>query len=451
MEVRYQRETPNGRRRVIGSFLHGSMANALPHAIEAFGWRALEIDGHDVAQIDGAYGEALAGDGRPVAIIARTIKGKGVQAVENRNGFHGRPLEDPEAAIRELGGLRSLTVHPAAPTGDAEAHWFATEDAPPASWDLGEKVATRRAFEDALAALATTDGRIVALDGEVGNSTYAGLFGDAHPERYFEMYIAEQQLIATAVGFQVRGWIPFAATFAAFFSRAYDFIRMAAVSRADIRLVGSHCGVSIGEDGPSQMALEDIAALRSVQGSTVLYPSCANQTAKLVQAMVAQPRIVYLRTTRAATSVLYAAGEEFEIGGSRVLRSSDADEVTIVAAGITLHEALAAADELAHDGVSARVIDLYSVKPIDAQTLIEAAEATGAIVTVEDHHPEGGIGGAVLEAFADSDSRPRIVALAVREMPTSGTPAELLAQAGIDRTHIVEAVRALVAQRLTSA
>ena len=434
-----------------GETMLGWNTAAYARRAEAFGWRALEIDGHDVAQIDRAYEEALAADGQPVAIIARTIKGKGVRAVENRNGFHGKPLEDPEAAIRELGGLRNLTVPPTAPTGDAEAHRFATEDAPPASWDLGEKVATRRAFGDALTALAAANGRIAALDGEVGNSTYAGLFRDAHPERYFEMYIAEQQLVATAVGFQVRGWIPFAATFAAFFSRAYDFIRMAAVSRADIRLVGSHCGVSIGEDGPSQMALEDIAALRSVQGSTVLYPSCANQTAKLVQAMVAQPGIVYLRTTRAATPILYAAEEGFEVGGSRVLRSSDADEVTIVAAGITLHEALTAADELAHDGVSARVIDLYSVKPIDAQTLIEAAESTGAIVTVEDHHPEGGIGDAVLEVFADSSARPQIVVLAVREMPTSGTPAELLAQAGIDHAHIVEAVRALVGQRLASA
>ena len=265
------------------------------------------------------------------------------------------------------------------------------------------------------------------------------------------MYIAEQQLVATAVGFQVRGWVPFAATFAAFLSRAYDFIRMAAVSRADIRLVGSHCGVSIGEDGPSQMGLEDIAALRAVHGSTVLYPSCANQTAKLVQAMVEQPGVSYLRTTRAATPVLYAADEEFEIGGSRVVRSSDSDEVTLVAAGITLHEALAAADELAAEGVAARVVDLYSVKPIDEQTLIEAAEATGVIVTVEDHHAEGGIGDAVLEVFADSSSRPRIVTLAVRVMPTSGTPAELLAQAGIDRVQIAETVRTLVAARSKSA
>jgi transketolase len=407
---------------------------------EAFGWRAIEVDGHDIAAIEDAYEQAVVGDGRPVAIVARTIKGKGVAAVENRNGFHGKPLADPEAAIRELGGLRDLTVHPSPPPTDGEAHRFTTETPASPRWAIGEQVATRRAYGDALAALGAGNGRIVALDGEVGNSTYTGLFADAHPERYFEMYIAEQQLVATAAGLQVRGWIPFAATFAAFWSRAYDFIRMAAVSRADIRLVGSHCGVSIGEDGPSQMGLEDIAAIRSVHGSTVLYPSCANQTAKLVAAMAERPGVCYLRTTRGATPVLYAADDEFHIGGSRVLRCSIHDEVTLVAAGITLHEALAAADTLAVDGIAARVIDLYSIKPIDAAVLREAAEATGMIVTVEDHHPEGGLGDAVLEVLADTTSRPRIVSLAVRVMPTSGTPAELLAQAGIDRDQIVKTV-----------
>ncbi len=434
-----------------GETMLGWNTAAYARRAEAFGWRALEIDGHDLAQIDDAYEEALAGDGQPVAIVARTIKGKGVASVENRNGFHGKPLDDPDAAIAELGGLRALTVSPTPPTGDEEPYRFATADAPAARWDLGEEVPTRLAFGEALTALGAADGGIVVLDGEVGNSTYAGLFGEAHPERYFEIYIAEQQLVAAAVGLQVRGWIPFASTFAAFFSRAYDFIRMAAVSGADIRLVGSHCGVSIGEDGPSQMALEDIAALRSVQGSTVLYPSCANQTAKLVQAMVERRGIVYLRTTRASTSILYAAEEAFAIGGSRVLRSSGDDEITVVAAGITVHEALAAADVLAAEGLMIRVIDLFSVKPIDEQTLREAGEATGVIVTVEDHHPEGGIGDAVLEVFAEQSSRPRVVMLAVREMPTSGTPAELLAQAGIDRTHIVDALRALAGQRLTSA
>ena len=411
---------------------------------EAFGWRAIEVDGHDVTAIDDAYAQAVVGDGRPTAIIARTIKGKGVAAVENRNGFHGKPLADPDAAIRELGGIRDLTVHPSAPPVGARPYRFAAEAAATARWSVGEKVATRRAYGDALAALGTSNGMIVALDGEVGNSTYTQIFADAHPERYFEMYIAEQQLVATAVGLQVRGWIPFAATFAAFWSRAYDFIRMAAVSRADIRLVGSHCGVSIGQDGPSQMGLEDIAAIRSVHGSTVLYPSCANQTAKLVAAMVDQTGVSYLRTTRASTPVLYSPDDDFGVGGSRILRCSIHDEVTVVAAGITLHEALAAADTLAAEGINARVIDLYSIKPIDAATLLDAAEATGTIVTVEDHHPEGGIGDAVLEVFADATPRPRVVTLAVRIMPTSGTLAELLAQAGIDRDQIVKTVRGLV-------
>jgi transketolase len=265
----------------------------------AFGWRAIEIDGHDVEEIDDAYKQVLDPDGRPVAVIARTVKGKGVAAVENRNGFHGKPLDDPDAAIRELGGLRNLTVRPHAPDADGPApHRFKADEVPAAAWKRGEQVATRRGFGEALAALGAADGRVVALDGEVGNSTYTQLFAEAHPERYFQTYIAEQQLVANAVGLQVRGWIPFAGTFAAFLSGAYDFIRMAAVSRADIRLVGSHCGVSIGQDGPSQMGLEDIAALRSVHDSTVLYPSCANQTAKLVAAMVELSGVSYLRTTR---------------------------------------------------------------------------------------------------------------------------------------------------------
>jgi transketolase len=259
------------------------------------------------------------------------------------------------------------------------------------------------------------------------------------------MYIAEQQLLAAAVGLQVRGWRPFASTFAAFLSRAYDFVRMAAISRATFSLSGSHAGVSIGEDGPSQMALEDIAALRAVHGSTVLHPCDGNQTAKLVEAMSDLEGISYLRTLRPDTPVIYGPDEPFEVGGSRVLRSSDEDEVTIVGAGITVHEALSAAELLAADGISTRVIDLYSIKPIDRETLLEAAEATGRIVTVEDHWAEGGLGDAVLAALADADDRPRVVKLAVEGMPTSGKGTELLAQAGIDAEHIAEAARRLVA------
>jgi len=410
---------------------------------EAFGWHAIEIDGHDVEQIDRAYEEAVATEGRPVAILAKTLKGKGVRSVENRNGFHGKPLDDPAAALAELGGQRDLRVTPSPPPLGPEPYRFASVATPLPRWQLGEEVATRRAFGEALGALGRANGRIIALDGEVGNSTYLSVFAEQHPQRHFEIYIAEQQLIGTAVGLQVSGWIPFAATFAAFLSRAYDFIRMAAISRANIKLVGSHCGVSIGEDGPSQMGLQDVAALRVVNGSTVLYPCCANQTAQLLAAMTEQPGVVYLRTTRSATPVLYGPEESFAIGGARVLRSSEEDELTVVAAGITVHEALAAASELAGDGMSVRVIDLYSVKPVDRQALLAAAEETRAILTVEDHYAEGGIGDAVLEALATAQPHPPVEKLAVRELPGSGRSAELLAQAGIDRTSIAQAARAL--------
>ncbi|HMC51248.1 MAG TPA: transketolase C-terminal domain-containing protein, partial [Acidimicrobiales bacterium] len=286
---------------------------------------------------------------------------------------------------------------------------------------------------------------VVALDGEVGNSTYTEEFEKAHPERFFQMYIAEQQMVATAVGLQVLGWVPFATTFSAFLSRAYDFVRMAAISRADIRLCGTHAGTHIGEDGPSQMALEDLAALRAVHGSTVLYPCDANQTAQLVALMADRQGISFIRATRGATPVIYGPEERFEIGGSKVVRSSDRDDVTIVGAGITLHEALAAADVLEAEGIRARVVDLYSVKPVDRSTLREAAIATqGRVITVEDHWAEGGIGEAVLAALAEEDVQAAVTVLAVRQLPGSGTPAELLAAVGIDAAGIAEAARRLM-------
>ena len=285
----------------------------------------------------------------------------------------------------------------------------------------------------------------MALDGEVGNSTYSERFGKAHPDRFFEMYIAEQQLVAAAVGLQVRGYIPFAGTFAAFLSRAYDFIRMSAISQANIRLCGSHAGVEIGADGPSQMALEDLAMMRAVHGSTVLYPSDATSTAALVAQMAERGGIVYMRTTRGAYPVLYGPDEAFPIGGAKVVRSGPDDRVTLIGAGVTLHNCLAAADELGRDGISARVVDVYSVKPIDAQTLIAAAEATsGRLVVAEDHYPEGGIGGAVLEALNDAGHPVRISHLAVRGLPGSGTPAELMEAAGISAGQIARAARELL-------
>ena len=426
-----------------GETMHGWDLDSYTRRAEACGCHAIAIDGHDVEAIDKAYAEALEVEGRPTVIVAKTLKGKGVKAVEDKEGSHGKALDDPEAAIEELGGLRDLKVDVAKPER-AEPHVFPTGALELPSYDLGEEVATRKAYGDALTAIGAADGRVVALDGEVSNSTHADIFAAAHPERFFEMFIAEQQLVAAAVGMQVRGWKPFASSFAAFFTRAYDFIRMAAVSRATIAISGSHAGVSIGEDGPSQMALEDLAMMRAVGGSTVLYPCDANQTAKLVAAMAEREGISYLRTTRAATPVLYEADEQFPIGGSRVVRASDEDDVTIVAAGITVHEALSAAQTLADEGISARVVDCYSVKPIDKAGLAAAAEATGAILTVEDHWPEGGLGEAVLAALTGLDERPRVEILAVDGMPGSGKPAELLAAAGIDAEHIADAARKLV-------
>jgi transketolase len=411
------------------------------------GWRAIEIDGHDVEAIDRAYAEALEPDGRPVAIFARTMKGKGVAAIENRNGFHGKPLAEPETAIAELGGVRDLLIRPQRPdAASTRAPSLRRAEVRLPSWSPGELVATRRAYGEALRAVGAAESRVVAMDGEVGNSTYSELFRDAFPERYFEMFVAEQQMVAAAIGLQARRRIPFASTFAAFWTRAHDFIRMAAISRADIRLVGSHTGVTVGEDGPSQMALEDIAMFRAIHDSTVLVTSDANQTAALVEEMLDRPGVVYLRTLRMATPVIYPPDQQFPIGGSRTLRSSKHDDVTLLAAGITVHEALAAADTLAETGIRARVIDLYSVKPLDTTTVIEAARETGNIIVAEDHWAQGGLGDAVLETLADADSDARVRRLAVHEMPTSGRPEELLRRTGIDRTWIATAARDLIEQ-----
>lgn len=307
---------------------------------------------------------------------------------------------------------------------------------------LGDEVATRVAFGKALVAVGVRPD-VVVLDAEVGNSTHAEDFGKAYPDRYFETYIAEQQMIASAVGMAVRGYRPYAATFAAFLTRAHDFIRMAAISQISMALSGSHCGVEIGADGPSQMGVEDLAMMRAVHGSTVLYPSDATSAAALTAAQADLDGISYLRTTRGAYPVLYGPDESFPVGGSKTLRQSGDDEVTLVGAGVTLHECLAAADALAGEGVTARVIDLYSVKPVDADALARAARDTGALVVAEDHHPEGGLGEAVLSALAARRQGPAFAHLAVRDLPGSGTAEELMDAAGISRTHIAEAARRL--------
>jgi len=415
---------------------------------ESFGWHAIAVDGHDPEAVDAAYGEAKSVRHRPTVIVARTHKGKGVAWVDDAEGAHGKAVERWEEAIEALGGDRGVTVTPPKPEGEP-AHPIQagpTGEASLPTYEVGDKVPTRKAYGEALAAVGDVHPEVVALDGEVSNSTYSEIFRAAHPERYVECYIAENQLVATAVGLQVRGLVPFASTFAAFLTRAYDFVRMAAVSRARLCVVGSHAGVSIGEDGPSQMGLEDLASFRAVHSSVVLYPSDATCAAALVAAMAAREGgISYMRTTRGATPVLYGADESFSIGGSKVVRRSEEDQVALVGAGITLHEALKAADALAAEGISARVIDAYSVKPIDAATLREAArDCGGRIVVAEDHWPEGGLGDAVLEVFADADVPLHLVHLAVEDMPTSGKPDELVAAAGIDANAIAGAARKLV-------
>ncbi|MFF1510119.1 transketolase [Streptomyces sp. NPDC058326] len=425
--------------------------DAYARRVEAFGCRALVVDGHDLEAIDGAL--TTAADGRaPTVVVARTVKGRGVAEVADKNGWHGKPLPDDmaERAVSALGGVRDLRVRgprpPATPptvvpTGGTEGR--GVEPPPPPRFEVGEKVATRVAYGSALVALGARPD-VVVLDAEVGNSTHTEDFRDAHPERFFQTYIAEQQMIADAVGMAVRGFRPYATTFAAFLTRAHDFIRMAAVSQVSMALCGTHCGVEIGADGPSQMGLEDLAMMRAVLGSTVLYPSDATSAAALTVAMADLDGISYLRTTRGAHPVLYPEGETFPVGGAKVLRRSEHDEITLVGAGVTLHECLAAAERLAGDGVHARVVDLYSVKPVDTEVLARAAEETGALVVVEDHRPQGGIGEAVLSALAAAGQRPAFAHLAVTGLPGSGTTDELLGAAGISRGHVVRAAHRLV-------
>ena len=409
---------------------------------KAFGWGALQIDGHDVGEIDAAYRDAEAA-GEPTLIIARTEKGHGVSFLANQEGWHGKSLdaEQAERAIAELGGERSLIVTPPSPE-----EWkpvalgeLSHEDAP--SYPNG--IPTRKAFGETLAWLAGRRHDLVVLDGEVGNSTHTEDFEAVAPERFFQMFIAEQAMVGAAVGLQALGKTAVASTFGAFMTRAYDFVRMAAISRANLRLCGSHAGVSIGEDGPSQMALEDLAMFRAINGSTVLYPADGASTVKLVTAMSELAGISYLRTTREKTASLYGDDEEFPIGGSKVLRRDDADRLTLVGAGVTLHQCLEAASRLREEGAAAAVIDCYSVKPIDGETLRHELDRTGLVIVVEDHRIEGGLGDAVLEAIASHGPLGgRVVKIGVTEMPGSGTPEELRDWAGISAAKIVE--RALV-------
>jgi len=424
-----------------GETMYGHDLSVYRTRAAAFGWETIVIDGHHLPQIQTAFDQATRQIDKPVMIIAKTLKGKGVSFIEDKNGWHGKPLKKDELdrALRELGpvdkGLRG-TIDP--PQGAKPAGKKAVKAAP-VSYTADKPVATRYAYGTALTRLAPQYPDMVVLDGEVSNSTYAELFKKAYPDRFFEMFIAEQNMVGTALGLSLRGKIPFVSTFAAFLTRAADQVRMSQYSNGNIKFCGSHAGVSIGEDGSSQMGLEDIALFRAILGSVVFYPSDAVSTEKLVEEMAKHKGICYLRTTRMETPILYRNDEAFWIGGSKILKSSNKDVATVVAAGITLHESLKAYEELKREGILVRVIDLYSVKPVDVATLRQAAEDTGFIITVEDHYAEGGIADAVRTAL--SKHPVPVHSLAVRAMPKSGKPAELMDYEGISWKAIVEAVK----------
>lgn len=429
-----------------GQTMYGHDIEAYSRRIAAFGWHTIAIeDGHSMREVLSAYDDALKSNDRPVMVIARTIKGKGVSFIEDKNGLHGKALkkEDLDRALRELGEVdRKLRGAISMPEDLKRSTPEANGKIEEPSYPPDRPVATRKAYGNALKRLYPAFPDMVVLDGEVSNSTYSEIFRDAYPERFFEMYIAEQNMVGTALGLSRRGKLPFVSTFAAFLTRAYDQIRMSQYSGANIKFCGSHAGVSIGEDGPSQMGLEDLAMFRAINGCAVLYPCDPYQTERLVEEAARQEGMVYIRTTRGATPVIYGPMETFPIGGSKVLRSSGDDAVTVFAAGITVHEALKACDELKKDGMNTRVVDLYSVKPVDEAVVNEAATKTKAIVTVEDHAPEGGLGEAVRGAIK-GPSVP-VVALAVRKLPKSGKPQELLDFEGISSGAIAASVRDLV-------
>ena len=420
---------------------------------ETAGWDAVAIDGHDIAAIvralDRACSPELAANGRPQAIVARTEKGHGVSFLADKDGWHGKPVpkDDLPRALAELGPLPP----PVEPDSRSYARSIGGPPAafpqlPPPEYVLGQQVATREAYGRALARIAAVNPRLVAVDADVKNSTFSEYLEKAHAERFFQGYIAEQNMVCVGVGLAARGYTPFVATFACFLTRACDQVRMAAISRSHLKLCGSHCGVSIGEDGPSQMGLEDLAMLRAIPGSTVLYPSDGVSADRLTEALARLPGIGYLRTTRPKTPVLYGGDEKFPVPGFKILRQSPQDRVTVIAAGITLHEALKAHAELAAQAIVARVIDLYSVKPIDAARLATEVRATGGrVITVEDHFAEGGLGEAVFAALAVSGVTVAAARrLAVSGIPHSGTPEELLDAFGISARHITAAAKSLL-------
>jgi transketolase len=425
----------------------GHDIDAYAQRISAFGWKPIAIDGHDFTQIIDAFRVASAENERPVMIVARTIKGKGISFLEDKEGWHGKALDSEQwkEALREFPDVDHELHGEISMPREKKPPGIVSQPAADLDYAIGDKVPTRTAYGSALKRLAKKYPPLVSLDGEVSNSTMSDIFAAQEPQRFFEMFIAEQNMVEVALGLSLQGKIPFVSTFAAFFSRAFDQIRMSQYSRASIKFVGSHAGVSIGEDGPSQMGLEDLALFRSIRGSTVLHPCDAVSTEKLVEAAITCNGIVYLRTLRQSTPVIYDKDELFEIGSSKILRKSERDKLTLVASGATVHEALQAYDQLERKGIAVRVIDAYSIKPIDVAALRESAEATGAIVTIEDHYPVGGLGEAVLSALA-ADPVP-VTIMAVRKIPMSGSPEEQREFAEISATAIVKTVTNLLAVR----
>jgi transketolase len=421
----------------------GHEVNVYRDRFKAFGWRVEEIDGHDIEEIIEVLG-GVGLDKKPLAIIAKTYKGAGVSFLQDREGWHGKPLSKEEAvkAVAELqpSSKSGLEVKIPAPNPLPEPGLAAPAGYPAVSYNLGDQIATREAYGNALVRVGEADPRLVVLDGDTKNSTFSEKFFNKFPDRATECFIAEQNMVATAVGFATRAHVPFASTFAAFFSRAADQIRVAGISQANIKLVGSHVGVSIGEDGPSQMALEDLALMRAIAGSTVLYPADAVATEKLVEQMAQHKGLCFLRTSRPKTPVIYSNDEAFPIGGAKVLRTGN--RATVVAAGVTLFEALKAADQLKAEGINITVIDAYSIKPLGKKEILAAAQKTGnTVITVEDHYPEGGLGDAVAGELSSEGIK--VHKLAVNGIPRSGHAAELMAAFGIDAAAIVKKVKSL--------
>lgn len=436
-----------------GETMYGHHTEVYEERLKAFGWDTQVIDGHNFEEIESAFKHAEQSHDKPFAIIAKTLKGKGVSFIEDKDNWHGKALnaEELELALKELGEVDKNLRGEVGTPEPVVSNQYPVASVGSITYNSETKISTRKAYGEALVRVAPAFPEMVVLDAEVSNSTYADIYKKAHGERFFEMYIAEQNMVGIGQGFSARGKIPFVSTFAAFFTRAADQIRMSQYGNGNIKFVGSHSGVSIGEDGASQMALEDISLFRAVLNSVVLYPSDGVSTHKLVELAAKHKGNVYIRTTRMDAPILYPADEEFVIGGSKTLKSSDSDVVTVIGAGVTLHEALKAYEELKKEGINIRVVDLYSVKPLDAEMLKKAVEETKAIITVEDHHHEGGIGEAVMSVFHSLPLSGEgkgggcvLKSLAVSKMPMSAKPQELLDYEEISSASIVSKIKAIL-------